>query len=104
MLDHMLVNYRPAAGPVIVRKVRKGQREGVINPCLRPELMYLSALGGRFICISCVHRWEALWGRHIDEKLVCDQLLYGFCLSIEGPKCTYDWRKIHFPDGLPPCE
>ncbi|MDR1039523.1 MAG: TetR/AcrR family transcriptional regulator [Deltaproteobacteria bacterium] len=82
-------------------KLKKGQEDGVLRPEIMSELMYLTLLGGALFGHGRVRQTEFVTRNKIDRKKARDHFLYLFCLSVEGPKCDYDWRSIHFPNGMP---
>ncbi|MDR1079940.1 MAG: TetR/AcrR family transcriptional regulator [Deltaproteobacteria bacterium] len=81
--------------------LKKGQDDGILRQGIMFELMYLTLLAGALMGIGFLGRVEQMIGEKIDPKKARDHFLYLFCISMEGPKCDYDWRSIHFPDGVP---
>ncbi|MDR2612003.1 MAG: TetR/AcrR family transcriptional regulator [Deltaproteobacteria bacterium] len=102
LLRETMRHHYPATGlAIILAKIRKAQEEGVLKAGLEPEFICLWALSGGLFCTGCHSQWEDYWDHPLDRSKARDNYLFMFCISIEGPRCDYDWRANLFPDGLP---
>jgi AcrR family transcriptional regulator len=93
--------YPPVRAGILREKLVKGREDLILRPGIMPETMYLAALSGALFGACAQERWEGLCGRGYDEEKSRENFLYLFCLSVEGPRCSYDWRNAHFADGIP---
>jgi AcrR family transcriptional regulator len=67
MREYLTQRARLSALENFVRKIKKGQEEGVINPDLIPEILYVSMFSTIYIIILARKSWELIFGREVDQ-------------------------------------
>ncbi|MDR1035679.1 MAG: TetR/AcrR family transcriptional regulator [Deltaproteobacteria bacterium] len=93
--------YPPPNTGAMIAILRKGQEDGILRPGIMCELVYVTLLSLALMGPGSIGKAEQTLGEKVDPMKARDHFLYLFCLSMEGPKCNYDWRSIHFPRGVP---
>jgi AcrR family transcriptional regulator len=51
-------------------KIEQGQKQGLINPVLAPELVFPSLIALIYLPRLGLHSWEQLWNTNISEEVV----------------------------------